>query len=126
MVVINLKDRTKEILSFVVGSELHDVWRKNRILEDGTYEPRIKETDDKEWIRENGTDKVDIANKSFAELPDDWQKENLELALCAIEFLNANGYDISQKAIEQGIKNVFWTCRMQFFKNKNILNKKAI
>ena len=50
-----------------------------------------------------------------------WQKENLELALCAIEVLNNNGYDISEKAITQGLKNVFWTCRMQLFKNKNIL-----
>lgn len=82
-----MKDKSKEILSYFVGAELHDIWRKNRILEDGTYEPRIKETDDEEWIKENGTDKVDIANKSFKELPDDWQKENLEAGKVAVNLV---------------------------------------
>lgn len=50
-----------------------------------------------------------------------WQKENLELALCAVEYLNSQGYDISEKAVEKALATVFWTCRMQYNKKHNIL-----
>ena len=77
--------RAKELLSYSMGSDLHEVWRAGRKLEDGTYEPRIKKTKDQAYIdTHGGNNEVDIANLSFAELPSDWQFENLEAAKVAI------------------------------------------
>ena len=77
--------RAKELLSYSMGSDLHEVWRAGRKLEDGTYEPRIKKTKDQAYIdAHGGNNEVDIANLSFAELPSDWQFENLEAAKVAI------------------------------------------
>ena len=77
--------RAKELLCYSMGSDLHEVWRAGRKLEDGTYEPRIKKTKDQAYIdAHGGNNEVDIANLSFAELPSDWQFENLEAAKVAI------------------------------------------
>lgn len=77
--------RAKELLSYSMGSDLHEVWRAGRKLEDGTYEPRIKKTKDQAYIdAHGGNNEVDIANLSFAELPSDWQFENLEAGKVAI------------------------------------------
>lgn len=77
--------RAKELLSYSMGSDLHEVWGAGRKLEDGTYEPRIKKTKDQAYIdAHGGNNEVDIANLSFAELPSDWQFENLEAAKVAI------------------------------------------
>ena len=77
--------RAKELLSYSMGSDLHEVWRAGRRLEDGTYEPSIKKTKDQAYIdAHGGNNEVDIANLSFAELPSDWQFENLEAAKVAI------------------------------------------
>lgn len=70
----------------------HDEWRASRKIKGmDTYEPRLKETKDKEWIRvHNGTTKVDIANTPYTELPSDWQAENEASAEIAVnEVLDA-------------------------------------
>lgn len=67
-----------------LGSLLHDEWRAPRKKEDGTYEPREKTTKDQVWIEVHGTDKVDIANTSYKDLPLDWQAENKASAEVAI------------------------------------------
>ena len=36
----------KQALSYSLGSDLHEAWRTPRKLEDGTFEPRIKESKD--------------------------------------------------------------------------------
>lgn len=60
-----------------LGSAFHEDWRKTRLDEaTGTFEPRIKETNDTAWIEVNGTDQVDIANSTYDQLPDDWKAEN--------------------------------------------------
>jgi len=59
-----------------VASALHEDWRKTRKQEDGTFEPRVKDTKDEAWIATHGTDQVDIANTSYVDLPADWQAEN--------------------------------------------------
>src|SRR3972149_3664645 len=60
-----------------MASSLHDQWRETRNkLPDGTYEPRIKPTEDALWIKEHGTDQIDIANTSYDKLPMDWQRDN--------------------------------------------------
>lgn len=51
-----------------VASKLHDFWRKDRKKADGTYTPRIKEYNGREY---------DIANLNFRELPPKMQYENL-------------------------------------------------
>lgn len=77
--------RAKELLSYSMGADLHEAWRAGRKLEDGTYEPRIKKTKDQAYIdAHGGNNEVDIANLSFAELPSDWQYENLEAAKVAV------------------------------------------
>lgn len=50
-----------------------------------------------------------------------WQKNNLELALTAINYLNQNGYIISQEAIKKGLKTTNWICRMQYIPQYNLL-----
>lgn len=98
------KKEIKEALSYSMASDLHEAWRRPRKLEDGTYEPRMKKTKDEEWIKEHGTDEVDIANLSFEELPSDWQYENLEAAKVAIEQVydkEMRNPDLAREYIEQ-------------------------
>ena len=77
----------KEALSYSLGADLHEAWRAPRKLEDGTFEPRIKKSNDEVWNANHGTNEVDIANTSFEELPANWQYENLEAAKVAIEMV---------------------------------------
>ncbi len=50
-----------------------------------------------------------------------WQKENLELVFEAVNYLNQNGYEISQAAIIKALKQVSWVCRMQYIPKFNLL-----
>ena len=50
-----------------------------------------------------------------------WQKDNLALALIAVDILREKGFNIPQEAIEQGIKNVKHPCRFEYLKEQNIL-----
>lgn len=65
-----------------IAAALHEDWRSGRLVggthgqADAAYEPRMKTTTDQKWIAAHGTDQVDIANTSYADLPADWQKEN--------------------------------------------------
>jgi rubredoxin len=77
----------KEALAYSLASDLHEAWREPRKKADGTFEPRIKKSKDEAWNEAHGTNKVDIANTSFAELPSNWQYENLEAARVAIELV---------------------------------------
>ncbi|HNU76526.1 MAG TPA: hypothetical protein PKL88_02325 [bacterium] len=74
-----------------LGSVLHDEWRKTRLKEDGTYEPRIKHTKDEGWIESHGTDEIDIANTSFEDLPSDWQYENRASAYVTMSLIYEAG-----------------------------------
>lgn len=77
----------KERLIESMGSDTHEWWRKKRLKNDGTYEPQIEETKDTEWIRRNWTNKVDLANTKFEDLPSDWKMENLKAAEVAIDLV---------------------------------------
>lgn len=85
--VMKSSTNIREALSYSMGSDLHEVWRAGRKLEDGTFNPRMKKTKDEAWIAAHGTDEVDIANCSFAELPADWQGENLEAAKVTVDLV---------------------------------------
>lgn len=50
-----------------------------------------------------------------------WQKDNLELVFEAVRYLRGQGFDISEKALEKGLKTVNWICRMQYIKKHNIV-----
>ncbi|MEN9390641.1 MAG: hypothetical protein RLZZ283_741 [Candidatus Parcubacteria bacterium] len=68
-----------------MASTLHEEWRKTRLREDGTYEPRVKKTNDGAWSRKHGNKtEVDIANTPFKDLPRDRQAENLAAAASAL------------------------------------------
>lgn len=60
-----------------LASAFHEDWRRTRLQEDGSYEPREKQTTDLSWIEAHGgVDVVDIANTEYDGLPEDWQAEN--------------------------------------------------
>ncbi len=79
-----LTPEIKQELVTQLGTLLHDEWRAPRKQEDGSFEPKMKTTEDESWIATNGSDSVDIANTSFAELPSDWQGENRAAAEVAM------------------------------------------
>ena len=98
----------REALAYSLGADLHETWRRGyaakNTLEDGTVKPREKKTKDEEWIAKNGTNVVDIANRTFAELPKDWQGENLEAARVAIDLVYGKmmaGQEISEEELQR-------------------------
>lgn len=77
-----------------LASEFHEDWRKTRLQEDGSFEPRIKSTSDTSWIEAHGTDQVDIANTEYGDLPADWQAENKDAATVVVDIVAARNGDI--------------------------------
>lgn len=86
-VTLEKDNELEELKGLEIGSQLHEDWRKTRLKEDGTFEPRWKKVKDENFdfvesntcrINEDGIVEIDIANRSFAELSSDWQYENLE------------------------------------------------
>ena len=76
-------------LEIKIASELHEDWRKTRLNEDGSFEPRWKKVKDEEFVSNLEPEKlpknvravedgyeIDIANSSYEELSPDWQEEN--------------------------------------------------
>ena len=86
-VTFESEEMAKVYFAESMGSDLHEEWRKSRLKEDWTYEPRWKKSKDAEWTQSHGTDDVDIANTAFADLPSNWKYENLEAAKVAIELV---------------------------------------
>lgn len=73
-----------------LASLLHEKWRVAR-----GFEPRLKTVLDEEWITShNGQTEIDIANTPFAELPGDWQEENILSAKEAVEKIEDALYHI--------------------------------
>ena len=77
-------DEQRQQLTIDLASTLHESWRVNRLLPTGAYDPRVKTTIDTAWISTHQTDQVDIANTAFADLPGDWQEENMAAAIVAM------------------------------------------
>ena len=90
---IFISEEIKKLLGYEVGSRLHEGWRESRNVDEQARlgrEPRWKKTKDQmfisqakesEVVRIGEVVEVDIANMTFTELPEDWQKENLEAGL---------------------------------------------
>lgn len=73
-----------------LARQLHEMWRRPRYRPDSNdFKPRIKITDDEKWLRSHdGADEVDIANTSYEDLPEEWQRENrisAEIAVTLVE-----------------------------------------
>lgn len=84
-----------------VAGALHEDWRRPRLQPDGSYEPRVKTTNDSAWIAARGTDQVDIANTPFHELPADWQAENRSAASVVVRLMGDRAIDLAQEADRQ-------------------------
>jgi hypothetical protein len=74
-----------------VASAFHADWQKTQAPEGSGRKPKFKTTKDEAWIKKHGTDQVDIANTSYADLPDDWQKENRDAAEVVQRILKEHG-----------------------------------
>jgi len=104
----NTGRRARLALAYSLGADLHESWRKGyaakNTQEDGTIKPREKKTSDEVWIAKHGTNIIDIANASFAELPKDWQGENLEAARVAVDLVYGQvmaGQEISEEELQR-------------------------
>ena len=100
----------KEIID--LASRFHEDWRKSRLKEDGTYEPRWKKIkkDEKFIANAKNSDtvrvtsdgvEVDIANTSFIDLPFDYQEENLLAAEVVIKILLNQKKSLTPDEIER-------------------------
>lgn len=79
-----------------MAADLHDEWQRKFKLLNGNEAKKTKTTDDKEWIKKNGTNKVDLANTKYQDLPSDWKKHHLAEAIDTMEALQKvtnNGAD---------------------------------
>lgn len=88
------------------ASKVHEDWREGMRTPDGGYEVREKLTKDKAWIEAHGTDRVDLAQTSFEDLPEDWKKENLEGtgdAFDAIKAAKADGGTLDIEALSSAV-----------------------
>lgn len=81
-----LEQPSKEVVA--LASTFHEDWRQTRLQEDGTFEPKLKDTKDEAWMEAHqGEAQVDISNTVFEDLPSDWQAENLAAAKVAQDVL---------------------------------------
>lgn len=97
----------REAAVAALGSAFHENWRQTRKQEDGSFEPRVKETKDKAWIEAHGTNQVDIANTEYEDLPEDWQAENKAAAEVVVGIIHeANGQvDLSDEETRTSVGN---------------------
>ena len=50
-----------------------------------------------------------------------YQKQNLALVMKLVEYLNAKGIKIPEKAIKKGLRTVEWKARFQYIKERNMI-----
>lgn len=88
-----------------MAGRLHEDWRKTRLQDDGSFEPRVKATKDAGWIAAHGTDQVDIANTDYANLPEDWKAENRAAGEVIDNILQRHGgkVDLNDKAVRDQV-----------------------
>lgn len=75
----------------ILAGVFHENWRETRLLPDGSYDPRMKQTTDQEWASKHGVAEVDIANTVYDDLPSDWQAENKAAAEVIIDIVESYG-----------------------------------
>ena len=102
-----------------VAFVLHEEWRKTRLKEDGTYEPRWKSINDAKFIEElnkeelpvyvrktEGGYEIDIANASYNLLSADWQNENKAAAEVVAGLVNS-GKEFSRDEVGEIVHNAW-------------------
>ena len=93
------RELAEQTLGLCVGSMLHEQWRMGRKTETGEFTPRMKKTNDSKWIAAHGgATECDIANTTFAELPSEYQHENLVAGQIAVRLSLQPGLTIEQMA----------------------------
>lgn len=92
-------------IAYSLACDNHTKFRSGRKLNDGTYELRYKKTDDTDWIAKHGTNKTDIANCSFDDLPKDWKEVYIEPAKFIIEM-------VFDDVLEYSLPSLYETERM--------------
>lgn len=94
-----------------LASKFHEQWRADRLQDDGTFEPREKQTKDAAWIERTGSDVVDIANTDFTDLPKDWQAENANAASVVVDLLAARDgrVDLSDEPTRNEVGDIVHT-----------------
>jgi hypothetical protein len=98
-----------EVATAQLAAKFHENWRKTRLRDDGSYEPRQKQTRDESWIEAHGgADVVDIANTSYEDLPADWQAENRAAAEVVVGIIDehAGVPDLSDARQRNEIGNI--------------------
>ncbi len=109
-----------------MASLAHDDWRAPRKQEDGSYEPRVKQTKDQAWTdAHEGKTEIDIANTSYAELPSDWQAENkasAEVAIDAVLKADQAGEPLNNTFIEGAASGIHdaWLQRNEWAKGGDL------
>ena len=110
-----------EAATRTLATEFHEDWRKTRLQEDGSFEPRVKSTSDSAWVEAHGTDQVDIANTSYDDLPSDWQAENKAAAEVVVGvMIEHNGnIDLSNEEVRNQVGDTIhdaWLSRNEWAK----------
>jgi DNA-binding transcriptional MerR regulator len=80
IVVASASKDPKTLTKYVkeIAAKAHEAWAAQFRKDNPDQKSRVKATKDADWIKANGSDKVDILNTKFDDLPSDWQAENLK------------------------------------------------
>jgi len=100
----NKEEVSKQEQIAILGGLLHDEWRAPRKQENGTFDPRVKKTKDQEWVKNHGTEDVDIANTKYEDLPEDWKGENkisAEVTLNEVYKAKNGNEELNDKFVEK-------------------------
>ena len=101
---IELDPQKKDLIESI-WSKFHEERRKSLKKSDWTYESRIEQVTDQEWIQQhNWQTEIDLANTNFEDLPQEWKHENLEAAKVVVELVYdkvANWEEITPEMIEE-------------------------
>lgn len=77
------KEKIIQLLALI----FHENWRESMLQSNWIYKSRMEKSEDEEWTRKHWTDKVDIANTKFEDLPSNWKYENIKAAEVAVNLV---------------------------------------
>ncbi len=132
---LDKSNKLEENITNSVAESLHELWRKTRLKEDGTYEPRWKSIADIQFMVKLDKNnlppnvrmgkmgyEIDIANSSYNQLSFDWQRENYEAArVVAGLVIRDKKEHLSINKIGEEIHNE-WLKRNQWAKDDPVLS----
>ncbi len=87
---------------------------------------KLYTTNDIETFYDGKNNYIKYNNKTYEfSLLGLYQNKNISLVLKAVEFLNNNGFNITENALIKGLKTVKWPARLEFIKEYNLLSDGA-